>query len=70
MDNPVSLHIHPHIFRHTHASLLAEAGIDLVQIMKRLGHADDTTTRQIYLHITKTLATETAEKFDKLLNNA
>ena len=70
MDAPVSLHIHPHIFRHTHASLLAEAGIDLVQIMKRLGHADDTTTRQIYLHITKTLATETAEKFDKLLNKA
>ena len=70
MDNPPSLHIHPHIFRHTHASLLAEAGIDLVQIMKRLGHADDTTTRQIYLHITKTLATETAEKFDELLNKA
>ena len=38
--------------------------------MKRLGHADDTTTRQIYLHITKTLATETAEKFDDLLNKA
>lgn len=70
MDTPVSIHIHPHIFRHTHASLLAEAGIDLVQIMKRLGHADDTTTRQIYLHITKTLATETAERFDKLLNKA
>lgn len=68
MDNPISLHIHPHIFRHTHASLLAEAGIDLVQIMKRLGHSDDTTTRQIYLHVTKTLATETAEKFDNLLN--
>lgn len=58
------------LLRHTHASLLAEAGIDLVQIMKRLGHSDDTTTRQIYLHVTKTLATETAEKFDNLLNKA
>lgn len=70
MGAPNSIRIHPHIFRHTHASLLAEAGVDLVQIMKRLGHADDTTTRQIYLHVTKTLATETAEKFDNLLNKA
>lgn len=70
MGTPNGIRIHPHIFRHTHASLLAEAGVDLVQIMKRLGHADDTTTRQIYLHVTKTLATETAEKFDNLLNKA
>lgn len=69
MLGKIPFRIHPHIFRHTHASLLAEAGVDLVQIMKRLGHADDSITRQIYLHVTKTAATETAERFDKLLNS-
>lgn len=68
MDPPLSVRIHPHIFRHTHASLLAEAGVDLVNIMKRLGHSDDATTRQIYLHITKSLAQETAQRFDDLLS--
>ena len=67
MDHPPAVRIHPHIFRHTHASLLAEAGVDLVNIMKRLGHADDKTTKKIYLHITKTLAIDTAERFDELL---
>ena len=67
MDPPLPIRIHPHLFRHTHASLLAEAGVDLVNIMKRLGHSDDATTRQIYLHITKSLAQETAQRFDDLL---
>lgn len=43
----------PHSLRHTHTSLLAEAGVSLEQIMDRLGHTDDDTTKNIYLHITK-----------------
>lgn len=31
----------PHSLRHTHTSLLAEAGVGLEQIMDRLGHSDD-----------------------------
>lgn len=43
----------PHSLRHTHTSLLAEAGVELLQIMDRLGHSEDETTTQVYLHITK-----------------
>ena len=31
----------PHSLRHTHTSLLAEAGVSLPQIMERLGHKDE-----------------------------
>lgn len=60
---PLPCRVHPHIFRHTHASLLAEAGVGLQEIMDRLGHANDNTTRRIYLHITKHMERAAAERF-------
>ena len=43
-------HLHAHIFRHTHASLLAEAGYSLEAISRRLGHADsDITKKSIFM---------------------
>lgn len=53
----------PHSLRHTHTSLLAEAGVSLEAIMDRLGHKDDRTTRLIYLHVTKKVKKEAAERF-------
>ncbi|MCD8201431.1 MAG: site-specific integrase [Clostridia bacterium] len=47
--------ITPHTLRHTHASLLMEAGVDIDTISARLGHADSQITKDIYLHITKRL---------------
>ncbi len=41
-----------HALRHTHASLMFEAGIDIDVISRRLGHEDSKLTREIYLHIT------------------
>ena len=70
MDPPLPMRIHPHLFRHTHASLLVEAGASLEQIMDRLGHADDSTTKLIYLHITRTLKLEAAQKFSILMKKA
>lgn len=58
-----------HTFRHTHTSLLAEAGVDLVSIMDRLGHKDDKTTREIYLHVTAEMKKEAAHKFSKLMDS-
>jgi integrase len=40
-----------HALRHTHASQLIEAGIDIVMISKRLGHASPTVTLQVYAHL-------------------
>ncbi|HEY9574091.1 MAG TPA: site-specific integrase, partial [Lachnospiraceae bacterium] len=44
--------ISTHILRHTHTSLMAEAGVSLEAISRRLGHANSRVTRDIYLHIT------------------
>jgi integrase len=59
----------PHSLRHTHTSLLAEVGIGLPQIMERLGHKDESTTKNIYLHVTKTMKKEASQKFKELMEN-
>lgn len=43
-------HLHPHVFRHTMASVLIAGGIDVVSVSKRLGHATVTTTLDVYSH--------------------
>lgn len=58
----------PHSLRHTHVSLLAEAGVGLQEIMDRLGHKDDDVTRNVYWHVTKTRKKEAAQKFAELMN--
>ncbi len=44
-------HVNPHAFRHTMASLLYFNGVDSVSISKRLGHAQVSTTANIYAHV-------------------
>jgi integrase len=38
-------------------------------IMERLGHTNDRTTRNIYLHVTKTMKKEASQKFAQLMDN-
>lgn len=59
--------ITPHSLRHTHTSLLAEAGVSLEEIMDRLGHSDDEVTRKVYLHVTTKMKTDAANKFSQLM---
>jgi integrase len=40
-----------HCLRHTHASQLIDAGVDIVTISKRLGHAKPDITLRIYSHL-------------------
>lgn len=46
-------HLNPHAFRHTMASMLYFNGADSVSISKRLGHAQVSTTANIYAHVMK-----------------
>ena len=55
--------ISPHGFRHTHASLLFEAGATLKEVQERLGHSNSKTTLEIYTHVTKSKQKETPEIF-------
>lgn len=40
-----------HALRHTHASHLIDAGIDVVKISRRLGHASPAITLKVYAHL-------------------
>jgi integrase len=43
----------PHTLRHTHTAMLAEAGVPLETISRRLGHSDSEITKSVYLHVTE-----------------
>ena len=48
---------------------MAEAGVNLFEIMDRLGHKDDETTTQVYLHITKEKQKKASQKFGQLMRS-
>lgn len=52
----------PHSLRHTHTALLAEAGVPLETISRRLGHANSGVTRDVYMHVTNRMRNSDAEK--------
>ncbi|WP_322783467.1 tyrosine-type recombinase/integrase [Streptococcus danieliae] len=55
--------ITPHGFRHTHCSLLFEAGASVKEVQERLGHENIQTTMDIYAHVTQNAKNEVANKF-------
>ncbi|MNY58769.1 Tyrosine recombinase XerD [compost metagenome] len=64
--------LHPitvHGLRHTHASLLFEAGATIKEVQERLGHSDIKMTMNIYTHVTKTVKEQTATRFEKFLES-
>ncbi|GAW63424.1 hypothetical protein FC65_GL000674 [Ligilactobacillus acidipiscis DSM 15836] len=58
-----------HGFRHTHASLLFEAGATIKEVQERLGHSNSKTTLDIYTHVVKEKKKETALKFANFADN-
>jgi len=54
--------ITPHGLRHTHASLLFNAGVEPKNISDRLGHSTVQITLDLYTHITEEQRTDTVDK--------
>lgn len=58
-----------HGFRHTHCSLLFEAGATLKEVQDRLGHANSDITLKIYTHVTTEAKRETANRLALYLDS-
>ncbi len=58
----------PHALRHTHATLLLEAGVDITVVSRRLGHANVKITAERYTHVTARLQYDAAERFSALVD--
>jgi len=61
--------ITPHSLRHTHASLLISQHVDIATVSERLGHADKSTTLNIYTHAFHSSDTAAAESIGDAMNN-
>ncbi|MGI2329357.1 tyrosine-type recombinase/integrase [Planococcus sp. YIM B11945] len=61
-------HLSPHGFRHTHPTLLIEAGANLVGIQQRLGHSGRDTTTKTYIHHTDKIKDDTLKLFVEYMN--
>lgn len=55
-----------HFMRHTHVALMAEQGVPLDVISRRLGHADSQITRDIYFHVTKKIKEQDFKKIQSI----
>ena len=58
-----------HAFRHTHASLLLNAGISYKELQHRLGHATLAMTMDTYSHLSKEKEKEAVLYYEKALQN-
>ena len=56
-----------HSLRHTHATMLLEAGEDLEVVSKRLGHTSILTTAKTYSHILEKRKAKTTKLLDEIL---
>ncbi|WP_315306470.1 site-specific integrase [Enterococcus devriesei] len=57
-----------HGLRHTHASILLYSGVNILNVSKRLGHANLETTMSTYLHIVKELEEKDADKINAVFD--
>lgn len=62
--------LNAHSFRHTHATMLIEAGATPKGVAGRLGHANATITQNLYTHNTEKMQQDTAKIFQGLMKSS
>lgn len=60
-------HFNFHSLRHTHATLLIEAGVNVKAVQMRLGHANIETTMNKYVHNTEKMANTAVDVFENIV---
>lgn len=63
-EHTLNRHIHPHCFRHTKLTHLADEGADILGIQAYAGH-EDITTSKIYIQISSFVGRRTFSKYSK-----
>ena len=65
---PLDFHCHPHLLRHTYATRLFEAGLDIKEVQYLLGHSTPGMTLRVYTHYDrKSRQMDTAKKISSAL---
>jgi integrase len=62
--NKLNLYFTFHMLRHTHATMMIQSGVNIKDVLYRLGHSKVSTTLDVYSHVTdesKNLAVEIFE---------
>ena len=59
-----------HTFRHTHATMLLQAGVNMKDVQTRLGHSDISTTMNIYVQSTTESKKKAVEILDEYLKTS
>ncbi len=63
LKKKMGIDVNSHLFRHTHASELIRAGMDMAYVQKRLGHSNIQTTINTYVHLTENDMRAAYEKY-------
>lgn len=64
----LGIHFNFHALRHTHATMLIEAGVPVKAVSDRLGHGNVRTTLETYVHVTDSMRSDAVDKFETLGN--
>lgn len=62
--------VEAHCLRHTYCTILFEAGVDVLTAQRWMGHADASTTTNIYAHLRDLHARTNVEKLEKYVSGS
>ncbi|GEA30286.1 tyrosine-type recombinase/integrase [Clostridium diolis] len=57
-----------HSLRHTHATMLLEAGANIKDIQERLGHSTSSITMDVYSHVTNKMSNNSVNIFENIIS--